>query len=295
MPSRRAAALLVAAALVAAPSPAATYSRQAAAKLGAPTARPEPYRWGNRCITVEPDLRGGLDLSARRLEQALTRAAARWNDAVRACSAIELIPVPPRRALGADREDGVNTLSVVDGSWLAPGEGRTSSSQLAVTRLTGYSAPREVLAFDADIVLNGDALRREGSQLEDVLTHELGHVLGFGHSCRLSGEAADASLDDDGQPVPPCDESVGPRSVMHPQLLFGGEVADEDVRGVCALYAARTRDTACFPVVVGGCAVGDGARRPQALWLVVVALCLRAGRRARSITSRAGGTRAGRR
>jgi hypothetical protein len=130
---------------------------------------------------------------------------------------------------------------------------------------------------------------RPGTQLADLeytLTHELGHVLGFGHSCYRDPKER-VLTDDTGEPIPDCDtlQPGDPRlaSVMHPtaQGFSGWQLSDDDARGVCTVYSSQVASIpACHRIVTGGCSAAPGGDSwPGAsaiLLLVLFAFRLRA-------------------
>lgn len=85
-----------------------------------------------------------------------------------------------------------------------------------------------------------------GVDLQNTLTHEVGHLLGLRHVCDV-GSPADRGL-------PPCESTHAPIT-MHP-LTFPGDVEKrslhpDDVAGVCAIYPDGGSS--------GGCSSGGGA------------------------------------
>src|SRR6478609_2346580 len=81
--------------------------------------------------------------------------------------------------------------------------------------------------------------------LSATLSHELGHVLGFGHPCAVPGEHKRSFVDERAAPLLPCDREALTRteSLLAPSAeshSFGAHLGADDARGVCDVYAGQT-------------------------------------------------------
>ena len=114
------------------------------------------------------------------------------------------------------------------------------------------------------------------ADLENTLTHELGHVQGLAHTC-WDHVSATPPLDNNGNPIPDCDGPVPPAitmTTMFPSSVPGETskrmLSDDDVRGICEVYPSSKAPPACYQVVEGGCQATPGP--PTApLWLLALA------------------------
>ena len=129
--------------------------------------------------------------------------------------------------------------------------------------------------------------------LQNALTHEFGHLLGFGHTCWNPFSDKVRPIDDQGQEVPYCGDSAPEevrQSVMYAivdtlQLEVNKRVLSSDeIRGVCEIYADNAAAPACAldtPNDACGCAAGSGdGDGAGVLALLAVALCAIRTRRA---------------
>ncbi len=133
--------------------------------------------------------------------------------------------------------------------------------------------PGDGTILDADIELNdvnytftidpANAVARPGTELADLentLTHELGHVQGLAHTC-WDHITATPPLDNLGNPIPDCNDPNLPASVtdttMYPYASMPGEtskrnLSPDDVSGVCDVYGPLAGKLGCYPEIDGG-------------------------------------------
>jgi MYXO-CTERM domain-containing protein len=220
------------------------------------------------------------EISDGELLDTLRRAMANWNDRIASCGEITL---SIDEGEGADdvAYDGQNTLL-----WRTAGfcddpdnvrrDVCAAPEAAAITTMFFVDKPgdpRDGEIVDADMVLNAIDYQfsttgaADRIDLEAVLTHELGHFLGLGHTCHTDRASAQP-LDAVGQPVPLCfpvsqlDE--GTLSATMFNFISRGETSKRDPledewRGLCEIYSGH--DGSCDPSVAPrgcGCATGGG-------------------------------------
>lgn len=167
---------------------------------------------------------------------ALDVAARAW--AVPTCSGARLSIVAARPTAGPLDADGRNDVIVHTTDWPSPlTPGAAGHTVIFVTGGRVVEADIHLNARDFAFVL-GKA--PPAVDLRAILTHELGHVLGIGHS-------------DDA------------RATMHAGLPAGiaaRSLEADDVTAVCALYAATGPTSTCTSCPTGYACVGQGCETP---------------------------------
>jgi MYXO-CTERM domain-containing protein len=268
-----------------APTPARAY-------VQAVTPRGAPWHWDRPVVTLKVyDGQPVPELSSAELVQAVRGAAAPWSQPQLACTSIELTVEEVPEATAPVKRDGINRLVFRRDQWCPdprePGEPCYSPQILAQTTDVVELATGRIL--ESDIEVNAvdhpwsDLVRRPGdgpraSDLQNALTHELGHLLGFAHSCHLTDD--DPSVrDDQGRPVLACTEASAQAmaSTMYPAVsetdVDRRTLTDDDQRGACDVYPRGiTRGQTEVEASGGGCAVA-GARHPPA-FILALALAL---------------------
>ena len=236
-------------------------------------------------------------LTAEQMLRAAEAAAATWSRKQVSCSQLEVqvrAGGGPEVTSGADghsriifrRDEWCPKPRTADTPCYDPG-------MLALTSVFMRKSDGQIV--EADIELNAVATRWSdaepdpelgslGQDVQGTLTHELGHLLGFEHSCMLPGE--ETRLDDQGRPSPTCTLREDPRDTVMVASVPPGRplpraLSADDARGVCAVYPLQGK------VVAGdhaGCAAagaprGTGGGAAAGLLLLIGLVMIAAGRR----------------
>jgi hypothetical protein len=153
------------------------------------------------------------------------------------------------------RLDGANTVTFHTTDWCTNSNGsclRNDPAQPSLTSVFVRLTTGEITEGDVeinardfgwtDLDLAPGTLDRQ--DLQNVLTHEFGHLLGLAHSCWSATEDVIHPLDDTGQPAPACDQaSAAVRDTTMFASLPVGEtkkrtLASDDLNALCTIYPA---------------------------------------------------------
>jgi hypothetical protein len=228
------------------------------------TDRGVPVRWPSNCVTMVVHVdRPPLDLTPAGVEATARAAAATWSRPAVGCTGFEVQMAIEQTDDAVVANDARNNLVFRRDSWAY------DPQALAIT--TVFARQSDGVIVDGDLELNavtfvwGDlAAGASGARtwdLQNTLTHELGHLLGLDHNCRFPGDVR-ALLDDRGAPVPEC-ASAPPEireSTMYPAVLPGDlerrTLAADDIAAVCGIYPLLGAGP-CLPAADGGAQLGD--------------------------------------
>ncbi len=285
-----------------------------------------PVFWPQTCLYVQPDSELlGDDMPAAAATTAIQNAVQAWNEHLGVSSFMQLRYLPPRGVQEVNPLDGLQLLKFRRDRWCRPKTATTESelcfdqSATAVTTVTFISRPSDPVTdgtiIDADIDFNAvdfhffdadQGLAPTGGRtpvdLWNTVTHELGHVMGLEHPCRLFPGAIPACVvDGQDNPLPACAEVESGRfmdaqlqtiyeSTMYPTSAPGETTKRlphaDDVAGIITTYPqARDPLTCRLPAVVvnAGCAASPLMATHQAAPLfasgVMLALLVRRRRR----------------
>jgi len=117
--------------------------------------------------------------------------------------------------------------------------------------------------------------------LQNALTHEMGHFIGLDHTCELAPGAAAGEVDNLGNPVPDCSDATVAEmeATMYPSSEAGDQtkrtLSQDDRDGLCAIYPLGQNPKTCGLTSgsSGGCAVAPdtaAANGPRAVrWFAI--------------------------
>jgi hypothetical protein len=287
-----------------------------------------PSYWPARCVFVLPDNSTlTKDLPQDQVFSIINTALNNWLSADAACSYLQINVDAP--AAGEAHYDGTNVIKFRQDEWchpvddqnLANDPGRCyDKSAAAITSvfMINDGGDKDGLILDADIELNnlnftfldvvpgqptpaicqaGATGPKQGADLENTLTHELGHLQGLSHTCRdLASFPYD--VDENGMTPPYCSAlnslPTDQRDTIINATMYNDagpcetkkrHPSPDDVAGICNAYpSAMMRDSACVHTDLAkytsrsACSMG-GAGTPAAFLLVLFPLGLLARRR----------------
>jgi MYXO-CTERM domain-containing protein len=269
-----------------------------------------PKYWQTSCVPIAVYLNTFSAMTRDEVAKSVAAAAHSWSPTEVTCADgvshpfIEIVPammpdsaVPPTPAY-----DGHNTLLFYTPQRPYPPP-EVSGISFGVVALTSTWARADGHIVDADVRVNAvdnsfvnidtGFVPSNGEtvmDLQNALTHELGHLLGLGHTCWAPFSDLEQPIDDQGTGVPYC--SAAPEDVKQTVMfaMIDGvlettkrRLSPDDIRAVCEIYPEAQDPHACTMDVPDdgcGCSAGDGAAPVGAALLLLAVLGL-AGARSR--------------
>jgi hypothetical protein len=295
-------------ALVAAASTASGYVRSR-------TEKGVGVAWSGSCAFVQPDSAGTPDMPNDQLFDVVQKSLANWTNSIGDQAYLKLMydtPAPLEAHL-----DGINTIKFRTDKWCHPNDAQQNnvcySPQAAGITTVFFvqdGSKRAGTILDADIELNDINFTfavlpttnqpRDGTSLADLentLTHELGHLQGLDHTCKDAATPAQ-EIDDSGNPPPDCGslsslplpEQVKIKLATMYNFAMPSEINKrspeaDDVAGIADAYPPAKDPASCAPTDLnafktGGCSIaGRSGRSLAAIALLMGALALLVARR----------------
>ncbi len=256
-----------------------------------------PVYWAKGCVQVARAREGTTAIAGDGEVAVITASLGVWNTATAGCSYLDLVDVGAHD--GEVGNDGVNLIKFRDTAWCRPAvDGNElhcfSPQASGITTLVfvdDATSDRDGEIIDADVELNGvDFAISTGGQsqspagcqadLGNTLVHELGHLMGLGHTCL--GPAETPRLDGAGQPVPLCSETLDPvilAATMYPFQSCGEtsktSLSADDSGSMCVIYPKADDPGVCEGPddLSGGCCDhGGGGARAALVPMLLVSL-----------------------
>ena len=242
------------------------------------------FKWPQSCVVMQvfPEDLVGM-MSRSEIMGAIEASAGAWSKGSNSCTYLDIMVSSSDAATPRAVNDGHNNVVFRTETWCKLNAKNDCDPSVAydaaALALTSVSASTTSgIIRDADIEVNAHHfswtdlvmhpdLRGAGQSFHDLqnaVTHEMGHVIGLDHTCYLQPPAP---IDDMGNPIPDC-ASASPdvlATTMFPSANPGDidkrDLAPDDQRAVCEIYPAAQDPKSCSPAGTdpGGCSCAVGA------------------------------------
>jgi hypothetical protein len=242
-----------------------------------------PYAWRTRSISLVGYPQGLSDMTPDQIARAAGEAVSAWskNDpALAACTDLALnltmrttADTPP-----AAKFDGENNVLMRGDCWCsvcAADSASVDCHDSNVLALTSVFARGDGQIVDADIEVNAvkdnflwadlDTPIDGRQDLQNALTHEVGHFIGLDHTCYEGDPAKPRGKDENGKLLPDCFRA--PPAVVATTMFPSANPGDtskrtlepDDQKAVCDIYPIGGSDPdVCDQPDRGGCRIAAG-------------------------------------
>ena len=315
-----------------------------------PTLGGNPLHWESSCVYVTIDAAGTTAVPGDGEFPVIDAAIEIWNNATSSCSSMKVMSLGRdtlevgndgvnliklrdttwgRPAVGNDparmhspQAAGITVATYVD-VCKDKDTGRCKASCMDASGRCSTTSAHDGAILDADIEINGVnfdiAVNGQSSgprglciaELQNTLTHELGHLHGLEHPCLASGDPD--RVDNVGNPVPDCSTVLANRTLPANMRILEstmynfqecGEtsketLSDDDIQSMCVVYPASAPLACAAPGSGsgdgGGCCSASGDSRPDGALLMAGAVALLVRRRVQADRGQQRARRASRR
>jgi hypothetical protein len=243
-----------------------------------PTKDGRYLKWESGCVFITLDEAGTTAITGDAEFAVIEASINTWNSATETPSCSYLSVTVDGRRAGEVGNDKVNLIKFRDTEWCRPAMGdqpkrchaAAAAGITTATYVDDASSSRDGAILDADIELNGVnfAISVGGvsnspqpcrADLQNTLTHELGHLHGLEHPCLAPGDPP--RVDDQNNEVPACDDlaSVPParaQAIMESTMynfqscgeMSKASLSPDDIRAICEVYPVAEDPGTCDPV-----------------------------------------------
>jgi hypothetical protein len=265
------------------------------------------FAWSQTCVPIIAYPNDVLSMMPiEEVRAAMQGAASAWNAAGNACTYLDISIEESTDATPRAAHDNRNVLVYRLSNWcklLSNGDCdpdvRTAYDPLALALTSVIASTKTGEIRDVDIEVNvhnfvwGDLVAHPEladdqlhQDLQNALTHEMGHLIGLDHTCYIPSVAADRPLDNTGSPLVYCsDASPEVRATtMYPSAEPGDiekrTLAPDDLQALCDIYPLANDPMKCVPIVddpgASGCdcGVASGPGRGELVGLALLAMAL---------------------
>lgn len=259
-----------------------------------PTKGGHSLYWESGCVFVVIDADGTKELPGETEFPLIDQAIETWNTAGATCSYLQI-----KKGATVQHEVGKDYTNVIkfrDSSWCRPkikSDAARCYSEAAAGITTAVfvddpKSARDGAIVDADIEINGAnfAISNNGTtlgvqpckaELLNTLTHELGHLVGLEHTCRVMGDPE--RVDNLMRPVPLCTQTSDPKIIDATMYPFQDceetkmeSLSPDEVDFLCKVYPKADDPGTCAEVEPSKPGCGCASSEPPAGGLALGAL-----------------------
>jgi hypothetical protein len=230
------------------------------------TSKGQGFFWPQTCVPVSvypasmTDVNGNMEMTPDSIVHATSAAAAAWSHGQNACTFFEIVVTAPPEPTPNAGLDYTNAVVFRTTSWCPtndPSQMCYAPEALAITSVFVDKANGRII--DGDIEVNAknfiwtdldtDPTTHIKQDLQNALTHEMGHLAGLDHTCFVTGNPD--PLDNTGTPVPNCDSA--PEAVQETTMFASAipgdtakrTLAPDDVQAICDVYPIANDPMLC--------------------------------------------------
>ncbi|HVR64462.1 MAG TPA: hypothetical protein VMU50_21325 [Polyangia bacterium] len=246
----------------------------------------KPFQWMQSCVHVTgyPNQDDFPDMTPDQVATAATRAAAAWSTADNTCTFLNidvmLSSAPAPKAVADNRSSLIfrhqDWCAPTDSPWVCSyDQAALAITSVFVQRSTGRIQEADIEVNDryfswTDLDINPDKTKQD---LQNALTHEMGHLIGLDHTCYNPSPSIVRPTDNNGNPVPDC--ATAPPAVRATTMFASATPGDtskrtlepDDKQAICDIYPLASDPAFCpadgtsnsSAVDNPGCALAGGA------------------------------------